>query len=569
MSLGSAPRARPARGALSWRIGAATIGLVALAPVAGLVFFALRGSGDLWPHLLATVLPRSGLVTLQLLAGVGVVVTLLGIGAAWLTTMYRFPGRRLLEVALLLPLAVPSYVMAFAWLDVAHPIGPVQSLIRDLLGIRDPRGLMLPDIRSLGGAILLLGLVLYPYVYVPVRALFLMRSVSLLDASRMLGAGRARTFFAVALPMARPAIAIGLSLALLETLNDIGASEFLGIRTLTVSIYTVWVTRSSIEGASQIALVLLAIVLMLILLERLGRQRLHLAGRPQGAPSAEAQPLTGIAAWLAILACLVPVTLGFCVPAVYLAVASWQRVRLNGLPADLGTWAGNSLLVATLAAALTIAAGLFLVYAGRIARSRTTGAMIRIAGIGYALPGTVLAVGLLVPVASLDNLLADTVRALTGRSIGLLLLGSGAALVLAYCLRFLTIAIGSIEAGFARVSPNLDLAARTLGAAPRRILRDVHWPILRPAIAAATLLIFVDAMKELPATLLLRPFNFETLATHIYGEAARGTYEDGAVAALVIVAVGMLPVALLARAGTAALPTRRPRREAATEASLA
>jgi len=525
----------------------AIVALLALAPVAGLVYFAARGSGDLWPQLIRNVLPGAGLTTLLLLAGVGVLVATIGIGTAWLVAMFRFPGRSLFEWALLLPLAVPSYVMAFAYLDVVHPVGPVQRFLRGVLGITDPGGLPLPDIRSLGGAILLLGLILYPYVYLPVRALFLMRSSSLLDASRTLGAGPIATFRKVALPMAWPAAAVGISLALLETLNDIGASEFLGVRTLTVAIYTTWVTRSSIEGASQIALLMLAVVFAMLLFERHARRKLRTAASGRSGRAPAVARLRGAPAALATLACSLPILLGFAVPASYLIVSATHRIRLNGLPADLGVWIGNSLAVATLAALVTVAVGLFLAHAARIVRNPAVGPLLRVAGIGYAMPGTVLAVGLLVPIAGLDNLIADAARAATGRSIGLVLLGSGAALVFAYCLRFLAIAIGGIESGFGRISPSVDMAARNLGATPLRIFRDIHIPMLTPAIAAAAVLIFVDAMKELPATLLLRPFNFETLATHVYGEAARGTYEDGAVAALAIVLVGLVPVIWLAR----------------------
>ncbi len=542
-------RAAPARSDRLWLVGGALIALLALAPIVGLVFFASRGSGELWPHLIANVLPVAARTTALLLLGVGLMVAVIGIGTAWLVTAYRFPGRRLFEWALLLPLAMPSYVMAYAYLDVVHPVGPLQTSLRSLFGITDPRGLPFPDIRSLGGAILLLGLILYPYVYLPVRALFVMQSASMLEASRTLGAGRFRAFRTVALPLARPAVAVGVSLALMEALNDIGASEFLGVRTLTVAIYTTWVTRSSIEGAAQIALVMLAIVFALVLLERLGRRGMNYSG-PRGGAQAMAQPLAGGPALLAILACALPILLGFLVPASYLVVQATRRIRLGGLPADLWSWTGNSVLFATVAAILTVAIGLFLATAGRMSRRKSLHGMIRLSGIGYAIPGTVLAVGLLVPIAGLDNWIADAVKSVVGRSPGLILMSSGAALVLAYCLRFLAISIGGIEAGFTRISPSIDMAAHSLGAGTGRLMAGIHVPLLSPALAAAGLLVFVDCMKELPATLLLRPFNFETLATYVYGEAARGTYEDGAVAALVIVIVGMLPVALLARAGT-------------------
>jgi len=547
------PRAgtRPIRSDRLWLLGCAIIALLALAPIAGLVFFAARGSGALWPHLIANVLPVAARTTALLLLGVGLLVAAIGIGAAWLVTAYRFPGRRILEWGLLLPLSVPSYVMAYAYLDVVHPVGPLQTGLRNFLGISDPRGLPFPDIRSLGGAIFLLGLILYPYVYLPVRALFVMQSASMLEASRTLGAGRFRAFRTVALPLARPAVAVGVSLALMEALNDIGASEFLGVRTLTVAIYTTWVTRSSIEGAAQIALVMLAIVFALVIIERLGRRGMNYSG-PRGNRPAMAQQLTGFAGLSATLLCAAPILLGFVVPASYLVISAWRRLELRGIPADLWVWTGNSLLFAAVAALTTVGLGLFLASAGRMSNRRSLHGLIRLSGIGYAIPGTVLAVGLLVPIAGLDNWIADAVKGIWGRSPGLILMSSGAALILAYCLRFLAISIGGIEAGFTRISPSIDMAAHALGAGTGRLIGGIHVPLLSPAIAAAGLLVFVDCMKELPATLLLRPFNFETLATYVYGEAARGTYEDGAIAALVIVVIGMLPVALLARAGTQA-----------------
>lgn len=539
--------ARLARPGSLWVAASLVVVLLVLAPLGGLIYFAARGSGELWPHLIANVLPDAIRTTVLLLAGVGVLVTVIGVGTAWLVTMYRFPGARLFEWALLLPLAVPTYIVAYAYLDLMHPIGPVQSTLRDMLGVARPRDLWFPDIRSLSGCIVLLGLVLYPYVYLPVRALFLMQSAAAIEVAQTLGATRLRVFFRVALPLARPAIAVGVSLALMEALNDIGASEFLGVRTLTVAIYTTWTTRTSIGGAAQIALVMLVVVIGLILLERWARRRQRFAAphRRNHAPSRT--PLRGWQAAAASLACILPVLLGFLVPASYLAAKSWQRIAAGGLPAALPVWIGNSLLFATLATIVAVLIGLVLAFTVRLSRHPAAPALVRVASIGYAIPGTVLAVGLLVPLASLDNAVDGFMRASFGISTGLLLTGSGAALVLAYVLRFLAISAGGIEAGLAKLSPNLDMAARSLGSRPAKILRTIHLPLLGPAIAAAAMLVFVDCMKELPATLLLQPFNFTTLATALYGEAARGTYEDGAVAALAIVLIGLLPVMILAR----------------------
>ncbi|MCC6734700.1 MAG: iron ABC transporter permease [Bauldia sp.] len=530
-----------------WLVPVLIIAVLVLAPVGGLLYFAARGSGDLWPHLLENVLPRSVRTTAILLLGVGLVVTAIGVGTAWLVAMYRFPGRRILEWALLLPLAVPTYIVAYAYLDVMHPIGPVQTLLRDLLGITRVRDLWFPEIRSMGGCIILLGLVLYPYVYLPVRALFAMQSSSYLEAGRTLGHGPRAVFFRIAIPLARPAIVIGVTLALLETMNDIGASEFLGVRTMTVSIYTTWTTLGSIGGAAQIALLMLALILCLLFVERWARRRQRYVGGGQKTLPAAPIRLRGWRAGLAMTACGAPVLFGFAVPAAYLVYAAWTRLAEFGWPPDLLLWVWNTVKLAAIATVIVTALGLFLGYAARVLRRRAGTITLRLATIGYALPGTVLAVGLLVPIASLDNQIARAMQSLFGVSVGLVLLGSGAALVFAYVLRFLPIAAGNAEAGLAKVSPSLDMAARSLGAGPAETARRIHMPILRPALAAGALIVFVDCMKELPATLLLRPFNFETLSTQLYGEAVRGTYEVAAVSALAIVLVGLVPVILLAR----------------------
>lgn len=529
-----------------WLVAALAIATAVAAPLAALVGAALDTDFAHWRHLAEFVLPQALANTLLLLGGVGAVVMLVGTGCAWLVTAYEFPGRRMLTWALLLPLAVPTYIVAFAYLDLLHPIGPVQGAIRWLLGFDSPRQFRLPDLRSLPGAIFVLGFVLYPYVYLSTRAMFVTQSASLLEAARTLGAGRIATFWRVVVPLARPAIAVGVSLALLETMNDIGASEFLGVQTLTVSVYTTWITRSDLAGAAQIALAMLAIVVGMILLERYGRRRQRYAHGRRMRPLSPRR-LTGAAAWGAATLGWLPVLLGFGAPAAYLAVETGKRLHLvGGVSAQLLTGLVNTLTVASAATAATLACGLVVAWAARVQRD---GAGVhpgrvcaRIASLGYAVPGTVLAIGLLIPLTAADRLLG----AVFGHD-GLILMGSASALVIAYTVRFLAISAGSLEAGLARIPPSLEHAARSLGETAGGTLRRVHLPLLRPALTTSALLVFVDAMKELPATLLLRPLNFDTLATWLYAEAARGTYEDGAVAALAIVLAGLVPVILLAR----------------------
>lgn len=530
-----------------WLLAAGLIALGVLAPVAALAWFAAQGSGDLWPHLINTVLPQAIRDTAMLLAGVGALVIVIGTGSAWLVTAYDFRGRAVLDWALLLPLAIPTYIVAYAYLDVLHPIGPVQTTLRTLLGIANPRDLPFPDVRSMGGCILLLSLVLYPYVYLSTRAMFLMQAASLVEVARTLGHGRRRVFFHVALPLARPAIVVGTSLALMEALNDIGASEFLGVRTLTVSIYATWINRSSLPGAAQIALVMLVLVISLILIERWARRRQRYAAAAQQARRLVPQQLEGARGLAALAIGLLPVLLGFCVPALHLANEAYKRVSFAGLSPDLLEETVNTVTMAAVATAVTIALGLVVAYSARIVQRRQADILARFASVGYAIPGTVLAIGLLTPLAAFDNAVDGVMRSLFGISTGLILSGSGVALVYAYVVRFLAVANGGIEAGLAKVPHSLDHAARALGQSRLGTLLGVHLPLVRPALLSAALLVFVDCMKELPATLLLRPLNFETLATHLYAEAARGTYEDGAVAALLIVAFGLVPVILLAR----------------------
>ena len=534
-----------------WLVASLLISAGVLAPVITLLWHASGGSTDHWRHLLDHVLPRAFFNTALLLAGVGVLVSALGVGAAWLITAYQFPTRSLLSWALLLPLAVPTYIVAFAYLDILHPIGPVQTLIRDILGYSSPREFRLPDLRSLPGAIVLLGFVLYPYVYLSTRIMFATQSASLLEAARVLGESERGVFLRVALPMARPAIAIGLSLALLEALNDIGASEFLGVQTLTVSVYTTWVTRNDLAGAAQIALAMLAMVAVLVLLERRGRKRQRYASNLRARP-VQARRLRGARGLVAALLGWAPVLIGFVAPAVYLAGETIKHLSLTGSVSDqLLLAAFNTLKVALLATLFTILCGLIVAWAARTVRHsehpRLARVSARIATAGYAIPGTVLAIGLLTPLIAFDGLLSNLWSRISGSDPSLWLMGSVGALVCAYVIRFLAISVGGVESGLARIPPSVEQAARLLGETPAGTLRRVHLPLLRPALGAAGLLVFVDAMKELPATLLMRPAGFETLATWLYAEAARGTYEEGAVAALAIVLAGLLPVVLLAR----------------------
>lgn len=523
------------------------IAALVLAPLASLLAIAAGGETQIWGDLAAYVIPNALRETALLLAGVAVLTALIGIATAWLVTAYTFPARAALVWLLPLPLAIPTYIVAYVYADLLDAAGPVQSALRGMGGWRSPRDYWFPDIRSLGGAVLVISLVLYPYVYLSARAMFQTQSACLLEVARTLGASRLALLRHVALPLARPALAVGLSLALLETLNDIGASEYLGVRTLTVTIFTTWLNRGSLPAAAQIACVMLVVIVALVALERSGRGQRRFALSERRPRLVSPMPLAGWRGMSACAACALPVLLGFALPAAVLAREAAMRGLLGSFDPELWRHAFNTVLLAGCATLVTIILGLAAAIAARLAPFRLAHGCMLVAGLGYAVPGTVLALGLLAPLIAVDERLNTLVRVTTGANIGLVVMGSGAALIVAYVVRFLTIAAGSVQVGLARISTHVDDAARTLGARTGEVVRVLHLPLLRPAIGAAALLVFVDCLKELPATLLLRPLNVETLPTYIYQFATRGSFEEGALAALLIVAVGVLPVIRLVR----------------------
>jgi iron(III) transport system permease protein len=529
----------------------AAVGLLMLMPLAALIGIAAEGDAEIWPHLIRNVLPSSIVDTLALLAGIALVAGSMGITSAWLVTAHRFPGRHILVWLLPLPLAVPTYITAYIYVELFDSAGLLQMALRDVMGWKSRSDYWFPEIRSLYGCVIVMSAVLYPYVYIAARAMFLTQSASMLEVARVLGASRLKLFRVIALPLARPALAVGLSLALLEALNDIGASEYLGVRTLTVSIYNTWLNRGSLPGAAQIACVMLALVVALILVERYGRKDRRYATSAKRSRVVHPVPLSGGRAVLATVLCAIPVFLGFILPVAFLLreilrgslVAQFGREFLDHLLTTVGLSVTATLAVLALAT--------LLVSAARIAKSSLTKSTLFVAGLGYAVPGTVLALGLMTPLVKIDGLIGALWRSLTGERLGLLLMGTASAIIIAYVLRFLSIATGSLSAGLDRVSPSLEDAARTLGASRREMVWRVQVPLMRPALASAALLIFVDCIKELPATLLLRPLNTETLATQVYTYAARGRFEDGSLAALVIVLIGLLPVIQLVRSAEA------------------
>ncbi|WP_375459351.1 ABC transporter permease [uncultured Enterovirga sp.] len=537
-----------------FRLVLLVVAALVAAPLLSLAVTAVQGTG-IWEEGLGwTSLRRALFDSVALLAGTGIVVLCLGVGSAWLVSVYDFPGRGWVEPALVLPLAIPTYIVAFCYLDILHPIGPVQTGLRGLLGLARPADLWwFPDVRSTGMCALLLGFVLYPYVYLPTRALFLAQGAELLDAASSLGARPGQVFRRVALPLARPGIVAGTSLALLEALNDVGASEYLGVRTLTVTIYETWVNRSNFAGAAQIALATLLVVAALIGAERWARRRRDMAG-PEGGGRADRRRLSGWRAAAALALALVPVLVGFAAPSLHLVLSAASRIGYAGLSPTLVDETIATVLLALAATSAIVLLALVLACGGRLFPSRGSAWLRWTAALGYGVPGIILAVGCLAPLVAIDGIMAGIVGAVSGFEIGLVLVGSSAALVYVYAVRFLAVALGAIEAGLAKVPLSLDEASLGLGARRTGTVGRIHLPLAATSIASGALLVFVECAKELPATLLLRPLNVETLATHLHGEAIRGTYEDGTIAALLIVAIGLVPLALLMRIGRPPAP---------------
>lgn len=540
---------RPVRwdgSALRWKLAVGAIALLVALPVLSIFWLAFFPEENIWPHLMHTVLGRYVSSTLILAFGVGMLTLMAGVAGAWLVSMCRFPGRGFYEWALLLPLAVPAYVIAYVYTDLLEYAGPVQKSLRAWFGWESARDYWFPEIRSMGGAIAMLSLVLYPYVYMLSRAAFLEQCGSIRAASRALGCSPWQSFRRVSLPMARPAIAVGVSLVLMETLNDFGTVEFFSVHTLSVGIYDTWLSRGNLGGAAQIACSTLVFVLLLIALERIGRARQrHFVRSPAG--RSDGYRLRGWRALAASGFCALLLLLGFGVPV--LVLADYVLANFSSYwSGEFVAIARNSFLLAGSAALLTALLGLLLAYGKRLYPQPAIRLLVGFSKLGYAMPGAVMAIGVLIPLALFDNALDAWLRETFGVSSGLLLSGTVFAILFAYCARFLAVAAGAIETSLAKVTPSMDRASRSLGRNSWQTLWQVHLPLVRAGILSGSLVVFVDCMKELPATLLLRPFGFDTLATHVYQFASDEMLERSALGALMIVLVGLLPVILLSRA---------------------
>lgn len=532
------------------------------APVLVLATFVGQPDEGLWAHLASTVLPGLLRDTALLAAGVAAGSLVVGAGTAWLVTLYRFPGRRVLNWALVLPLAMPTYVLAYAWTDLLQVTGPVQTALRTVTGL-GVQELWFPEIRSLGGAIFVLTFALYPYVYLLCRAAFLEQSQCALEVSRTLGCGAGEAFRRVGLPLARPAVAAGVAFVLMETMADFGAVKHFEVGTLTTAIYRAWYAQGSPVVAAQLALLLLAAVLTVLAVERWARGRARFATGTVHIFRKRRVPLGRAAGLAAALACALPVLLGFVLPVAGLVTMAMGEQHELGA-ARLLELTRNTLHLAAMASLLIVSVAVAGVYLAGRERGTLVARLVRLATLGYAVPGAVVGVGLLILLGWLDRTLDGLLQRALGTGLPWVLTGSLGAILYGYLVRFYAVAYNSLDAGMAKVSPALMDVARVLGDRPVRAVRRVHLPLLRPSLLTALLLVLVDAMKELPATLILRPFDYDTLAIEAYQLASTERLYAAALPSLVIVAAGLAPVVLLCRM----LDRRRPNMGRAAAAAL-
>lgn len=529
----------------AWSVGAVVIAALVLLPIVAVGIMALMPTTSDWGHLWSTTMPRYLVNSLTLMISVGIVAGAIGTGTAWLVAMRDFPGRKLLQFALLMPMAIPSYIAAYALVDFLEYAGPVQTALRSIFGWQTARDYMFPEIRSMWAAVLVMSLSLYPYVFLFARDAFEGQGMNQVDVSRSLGCSPAGSFWRISFPLARPAIAAGVAIVMMEVLNDFGTVEFFAIQTLTTGVFTLWLEASDRAGAAEIACLMLSIVLILVLVERISRRKRRFHGLSRSQRPVERIRITGIGAVFAALACALPVLLGFILP-----------VWIIASVADLEGWssgalwraAGHTIFLGGTAAVIAVTAAIFLTQAVRYSAKPWVARLVPVTTIGYAAPGAVLAIGILIPFAIFDHWMADVIEWLTGVDPGLLLTGSAAAIVFAYVVRFFAISQGAVDGAMAQVTPAMDMAARSLGRKRWGILRRIHLPLIRGAVLTALVLTFVDATKELPATLMLRPFDFDTLATRVYEFASLEDLERAAPAALLVTLAGLLPVLILALA---------------------
>jgi len=529
-----------------WGFSIVVIALLMSLPIIVIASFIFQPTNENWQHLVDNLLSDYVINSLLLMLGVSVGVLSMGVITAWLTSMCDFPARRFFSWALLLPLAIPAYIIAYTYTGLLDFSGPIQSQIREWFGW-SYGDYWFPEVRSIGGAISMMSLVLYPYVYMMSRAAFLEQSICVLEVSRTLGNTPLNSFFRVALPLARPAIVTGLSLALMETLADFGTVQYFGVNTFTTGIFRTWFGMGDSGTAAKLSAVLLSFVFALILLERWSRSRARFNHTSNKYSKIKRFKLTGWRAFLAFIACLLPIFFGFILPALQLLIWTFTTAE-EVIDTTFFTLVGHSLLLASIAAIVAVAIALLLSYGKRLLKSPVINTSVGVASMGYAVPGTVIAVGVMLPFAWLDNSIDAFMREYFNVSTGLLLSGTLFALVFAYTVRFLSVSIQAIDAGMGKIKPSMDDAGRSMGLSPIRVLKEIHYPLMKGTVLTALLLVFVDVLKELPATLIMRPFNFNTLAVRAYEMAADERLADAGAPALMIVLTGLLPIILLSRA---------------------
>ncbi|MDZ7807056.1 MAG: iron ABC transporter permease [Gracilimonas sp.] len=528
-----------------WTLLSLGVALLISIPILTVVFSVFTPAGEVWSHLASTVLDDYIKNSLLLIIGVSTGVILLGVSSAWLITMTEFPGRKIFEWASILPFAIPAYLLAYIYTDFLDITGPLQNMIRNIFGLGIDE-YWFPNIRSVEGAILIMSLAFYPYVYMLARSSFLEQSTALLEASRIMGYSTWQSFIRVALPVARPGIAAGLALALMETLNDFGTVQYFGVQTFTTGIYRTWFGLGERPAAAQLAAFLLAFIVVLLILERWSRNKIS----NEKASSTRFKRLNrfelkGMRSALAFAVCFIPVLIGFIIPIILLLEMFFSNLDLMDF--KFLELALNSFTVSAITGFLAVLLALVMAYSARLNPNRYVKIFNRVSSLGYAIPGSVIAVGVLIPFGLFDNTVDGFFRDQFGFSTGLLLSGTIFAMIFAYLVRFLSVSYGGVEASMEKITPNMDEAARGLGYRFSNVLRKVHIPMMSGGLLTAALLVFVDVMKELPATLIVRPFNFDTLAVQVYRYASDERLAESAGAALMIVLVGIIPVIIISR----------------------
>ena len=528
-------------------ITATLIAFIFIFPIASIVWLSFSVETLQWRHLMSTVLPRYLTNSLVLMAGVGFVSLFLGTSLAYLVTNIKFPGAKVIKYALFLPLTMPSFIAAYAWVELLEYAGPLQTSLRATMGWTSARDYWFPDIRSRFGAILVLSFALYPYVYLLARSAFRELPLSGHDVARSLGLGHVRQFWRISLPQARPAIVAGTAIVMMETLNDFGTVDFFAVQTLTTGIFSLWLESYNTGGAAQLALFAVVIVAALLFLERLGRRNARFNKSGRQLARVKPQRVSNLMSSLALLFCLVPIFIGFIIPLFVLVRPTLNDINLW---TDIELWsaAGHSLLLGFVSATLVVFLSMIMVLGLKDNKTLLGKYIPTLSTLGYAFPGAVLGLGILIPLATLDNWAADKIYFMTAVDPGLLLTGTAAALVIAYCVRFFAIGVGASEAGLAAITPSIPHVAQSLGLGRSSLVWRIYQPLMRGSLASAMVLVFVDTVKELPATLLLRPFNFETLSTHTYGQATLENFNATAPPALLMIGLSFGAIIVLAKA---------------------